>query len=563
MRWLSILLALFASSCAIPTTQVIFVVSARGAALRGATELVIRIHGPDGPIEDLPRVPIRAPFVDDAVLARVPVVPIDGDAERLLDFDAQLLDARGAVLAEVTQYNVAFVRDQVREVPVLVVSECEGQRDGSACALECHECRAELCVPSDDGTPCGCPGDTCATGVCNPRVTVRDVQAGSVFVGDSSFSDHTCALAYGGTVSCWGSSMRGALGASGGEGGVPTVVVSSPSITGLAGSAASHCTLSNTAPTCWGDNQSHVVAPSGGNVLPPTPRTVPPATVIAMSGSTAMFALDDEQHLWGWGRNGQAELGIVTSGEDDVTVPTRAAPPRDDWRFLAIDGRSIHACAIRATDVSEQGELWCWGWNESHEVSAGDARFVREPVCVDAPGEPPCPSDWIAVSVGNFHTCGIRADQSLWCWGGTSSGQLGIGPEALGVPNLAGPRRLPGRWRAVSAGQRTTCGIDLEGQLRCWGAAQVRTRDEGPIVSGLLGDGRLSLTSSVPLAVLPPTRATTWRSVHVGARHACAVRESDQTLWCWGDNREHAIDASSDLAVGSPRRVCPASGSAM
>ncbi|MFO0681251.1 MAG: hypothetical protein U0234_04330 [Sandaracinus sp.] len=559
MRWLSSIAVVLCASCALPTTQLVFEVRGEGAALHAASRLVVRVHGPDGDVAGLPVVEVRPSTEDARVLARVPVVPVDGDETRLVDFGAQLLDASGHVLAEETLYNVAFVHDQLRVVPVVLVSECEGRDDGDPCGLECHACAAEICVPSADGAPCGCGGDRCAAGTCVPRVTVRDVEASSAFVGDSAYTDHTCALAYGGTVSCWGSSAFGALGATGGESGAPTFVARDPLFTALAGSAAAHCTVANAGAVCWGANTSHEVSATGGSVVAtPVPRTGAPTIVSQMSGSSAMFVLDESAHLWAWGRNRQAEIGIVTSDPAGLAIPARAASPRSDWTFLAVDGRWIHACAIHPTTSEPQGELWCWGFNGSRETAPSSVDLQFTPVCVDVPGEPPCPADWTSVSVGNYHTCAIRADGSLWCWGGPASGQLGVGTSVLGLMGVAEPQRVPGRWRAVSCGQRTTCAIDDEGRLRCWGAGQIRTgTDPDPVFVGILGDGATTLSAPTPIAVLPPTPSTTWRSVSVAARHACAIREGDQTLWCWGDNREHAVDASSDLYVSRPRRVCP------
>jgi alpha-tubulin suppressor-like RCC1 family protein len=34
---------------------------------------------------------------------------------------------------------------------------------------------------------------------------------------------------------------------------------------------------------------------------------------------------------------------------------------------------------------------------------------------------------WAHVAVGLYHTCGIRTDGTLWCWGFNDYGQLGLG----------------------------------------------------------------------------------------------------------------------------------------
>ena len=37
--------------------------------------------------------------------------------------------------------------------------------------------------------------------------------------------------------------------------------------------------------------------------------------------------------------------------------------------------------------------------------------------------------DWAKVSTGSTHTCGVRTDHTLWCWGNNYTGQLGLGDE--------------------------------------------------------------------------------------------------------------------------------------
>src|SRR5690606_33013316 len=59
------------------------------------------------------------------------------------------------------------------------------------------------------------------------------------------------------------------------------------------------------------------------------------------------------------------------------------------------------------------------------------------------------------VSAGTTHTCALRADGSVWCWGDNSVGQLGDGSlQSSSTPVRV--RALPPA-RCVSAGARSTC----------------------------------------------------------------------------------------------------------
>ncbi|MDX6298230.1 MAG: hypothetical protein QOI51_2087, partial [Nocardioidaceae bacterium] len=34
---------------------------------------------------------------------------------------------------------------------------------------------------------------------------------------------------------------------------------------------------------------------------------------------------------------------------------------------------------------------------------------------------------WATVTAGEYFSCGIRTDQTLWCWGYNGNGELGLG----------------------------------------------------------------------------------------------------------------------------------------
>ncbi len=61
---------------------------------------------------------------------------------------------------------------------------------------------------------------------------------------------------------------------------------------------------------------------------------------------------------------------------------------------------------------------------------------------------------FIQVSAGYAHTCGLRTDGTLACWGCNDYGQAA--PPA-------------GTFSQVSAGGYHTCGLQTDGTLACWG----------------------------------------------------------------------------------------------
>ncbi|MEO9153815.1 MAG: hypothetical protein ABI243_15535, partial [Lapillicoccus sp.] len=65
-------------------------------------------------------------------------------------------------------------------------------------------------------------------------------------------------------------------------------------------------------------------------------------------------------------------------------------------------------------------------------------------------------SPWVSVSLGkdSFHTCGVRADHTGWCWGLADLGQLGIGTLPIKV---AHPVQVPGEWNSITVESLTTC----------------------------------------------------------------------------------------------------------
>lgn len=181
-----------------------------------------------------------------------------------------------------------------------------------------------------------------------------------------------------------------------------------------------------------------------------------------------------------------------------------------DWARAAAG--DYHTCAIK-TDRT----LWCAGWNQYGELGNNNAvtMVIQTPVAVAG-------NDWRAVDVGINHTCAIDGSAALWCWGWNLYGQLGVGDNAdRHVPTRVGTDT----WLEVETGATFTCGRRSDGAVLCW----------GDNFEGQLGNGETTdpLTygeySPVPIAAAGP-----YLDVAVGWTHSCALATSG-AIWCWGD----------------------------
>jgi alpha-tubulin suppressor-like RCC1 family protein len=162
-------------------------------------------------------------------------------------------------------------------------------------------------------------------------------------------------------------------------------------------------------------------------------------------------------------------------------------------------------------------------------------------VCVPTDPVPPaCSTD---VSAGGGHTCAIRDDRTVWCWGRNDFGQLGDGTA---IDNAV-PVQVVGVSGAtqVRAGELHTCALDGMGDVRCWGHNSV----------GQLGDGTTTDSRS-PVLVRDLAGIT---QLAVGNEHACAVR-GDGSVACWGANSDGQLGDGTTSARSSPTTVAELAG---
>jgi alpha-tubulin suppressor-like RCC1 family protein len=126
------------------------------------------------------------------------------------------------------------------------------------------------------------------------------------------------------------------------------------------------------------------------------------------------------------------------------------------------------------------------------------------------------------VVCGYQHTCAIRADKTLWCWGANGSGQVGINSTDSPQTTPKYVSKLGAAVEHVALGVDDTCARTSDGSGWCWGGN---------------GNGKLGLGLGPNTPQPDPTKLTALTTPVVqfalAPLHTCA-RLSDQTVWCWG-----------------------------
>ncbi|MBK6697562.1 MAG: hypothetical protein IPG50_36070 [Myxococcales bacterium] len=286
-------------------------------------------------------------------------------------------------------------------------------------------------------------------------VQVSGLTANVVAVGAGNI--HTCALLSTGEARCWGGNGEGQLGTGDNLGSKIPQTVSTLGTGALAlavGRDHSCAIATGGVVKCWGVND-HGQLGDGTTNSSSAPLTVslPRAAVAIACGSSHSCALLDDASISCWGANDAGQLGDASVDERLTPVVVAGAPAG----ILTITAGISHTCSRTTSSIH------CWGDNASGQL--GDATTTSRL----APTEVPGLVGATQVEAGTYHTCAVDGASGVECWGLGSSGQLGDGVAASSSEpvkvSLAG---LP--ISEVAAGSSHTCARVAAGPVRCWGS---------------------------------------------------------------------------------------------
>ena len=191
-------------------------------------------------------------------------------------------------------------------------------------------------------------------------------------------------------------------------------------------------------------------------------------------------------------------LSVAIGNCTDATGPEEASPPMtrlDQPRASAVvtesrwlDAGAYHTCAVR-----NNGTVVCWGSNSNGQgaVPAGLSNVTQ-------------------IGAGGFHNCALKSDGTVTCWGLNHVGQSNV---PAGLSSVT----------SISVGSFHNCALKSDHTVVCWGAN---------------GDGESNVPAGLSQVV----------SISAGGAHTCAVK-LDGTAVCWGRNNFGQSTIPSDLST--------------
>ena len=238
------------------------------------------------------------------------------------------------------------------------------------------------------------------------------------------------------------------------------------------------------------------------------------------------------------GRGDSQQLGQDSYGSSHVFQLVPIANLDSSSTQTVVGGS--HSCVLKRDST-----LRCWGSNHIGQLGVD---FVNTSAGVEVNLPAQASNKPSLAALGLLHSCVLFQSGVVWCWGDNSRGQLGIGSvggnasSAVLVPGLTGVV-------SIALGGHHTCALTGVATIHCWGSNSFGQL--GAVVAIGSNSGSPEVVTGISVA----SGGSSVASVSLGMAHSCVLFQSG-VVWCWGDNSRGQLGIGS---VGgyfsSPQRV--------
>lgn len=248
-------------------------------------------------------------------------------------------------------------------------------------------------------------------------------------------------------------------------------------------------------------------------------------------------ALSDDGLMYCWGYNYSGQLG--TGNKVDSAVPVQVAGALSGKVVTDIGGTNNATCAIAA------GKIYCWGVNSYGVLGInGAGGSVTSPTAVTASNTATTlPTNYTATALSTSGSrallmCAVASGKA-YCWGQNDAGSVGNGTTSSSVivPTKVSDATVLSGKTVTSISQDGYVSVGSGGFSHVCVVANLRLYCWGENSDGQLGEGTLN-DSSIPVAVTTagtPINGVDIKDVKVGLRHTCALTTAG-AVYCWGNN---------------------------
>ena len=239
--------------------------------------------------------------------------------------------------------------------------------------------------------------------------------------------------------------------------------------------------------------------------------------------------------LWGWGR--MDDYGQL-SGAGQGWGNTVNDPTASIWGQVWVEVRGNYGILGSKND----GTLWAWGQSEFGALGLNQGGDIKYSSPVQIPGTT-WKIDGSGFGGGNYSAGALKTDGTLWTWGNNDEGRLGLN-QATPV-RISSPTQIPGTtWSKLNHRGDGYTAIKTDGTLWTWGNN----------ARGQLGQNNETVYSS-PKQVPGTTWSIVGHGNDYGSQDVNGGIKTDGTLWLWGDNDGGALGQNNLTQYSSPVQI--------